>query len=133
MSKNAEAPLHDATMGRYVSKDPIGFAGGDVNLYSYVGMNQINNVDPFGLAKCCIGGQQGQWRGGATRAFNIWCRCYWLCVPPEGTIWNGDWTSLRPVTDGVLINSGVGAGARRGNACFCPDPSGATQVVPLVR
>jgi uncharacterized protein RhaS with RHS repeats len=33
-----------------VTKDPIGFAGGDVNLYNYVGGNPVNEIDPEGLA-----------------------------------------------------------------------------------
>lgn len=32
-----------------IQKDPIGFDGGDVNLYGYVESNPINMVDPFGL------------------------------------------------------------------------------------
>ncbi len=36
-------------LGRFISKDPIGFAGGDTNLYSYVGQNPVNFVDPSGL------------------------------------------------------------------------------------
>ncbi|MBI1811848.1 MAG: RHS repeat-associated core domain-containing protein [Nitrospirae bacterium] len=35
--------------GRFISKDPIGFGGGDVNLYRYVGNNPVNFTDPFGL------------------------------------------------------------------------------------
>ncbi len=44
------ARYYDAMEGRFISKDPIGFAGGDVNLYNYVGGNPINYVDPSGLA-----------------------------------------------------------------------------------
>ncbi len=36
-------------LGRFTSKDPIGFAGGDTNLYSYVGQNPVNFTDPWGL------------------------------------------------------------------------------------
>lgn len=34
---------------RFLSPDPIGFAGGDVNLYRYVKNNPLRYVDPFGL------------------------------------------------------------------------------------
>ena len=33
--------------GRFLSEDPIGFAGGDMNLYRYVFNNPINYVDPI--------------------------------------------------------------------------------------
>jgi len=35
-------------VGRFVSEDPIGFEGGDVNLYAYVGGNPVMFVDPEG-------------------------------------------------------------------------------------
>ena len=34
----------------FIQKDPIGFDGGDVNLYAYVGNNVINKKDPSGLS-----------------------------------------------------------------------------------
>lgn len=43
------ARYYHPTLQRFVSRDPIGFAAGDVNLYAYVGNNPINLVDPFGL------------------------------------------------------------------------------------
>jgi len=39
-------------VGRFIQKDPIGFDGGDVNLYGYVQNNPVNWVDPEGLAPC---------------------------------------------------------------------------------
>lgn len=33
---------------RFISEDPIGFAGGDTNLYAYVGNDPINRRDPSG-------------------------------------------------------------------------------------
>ncbi|PLY04476.1 MAG: hypothetical protein C0622_02810 [Desulfuromonas sp.] len=41
---------YDPGTGRYTQVDPIGFAGGDVNLYGYVKSNGIISIDPFGLA-----------------------------------------------------------------------------------
>jgi RHS repeat-associated protein len=40
---------YDAETGRWTSKDPIRFAGGDTNLYGYVGGDGVNGVDPLGL------------------------------------------------------------------------------------
>ncbi len=34
---------------RFLSQDPIGFAGGDFNLYAYVGNDPANSYDPLGL------------------------------------------------------------------------------------
>jgi RHS repeat-associated protein len=34
--------------GRFVSQDPIGFKGGDVNLYAYTGNDPVNYADPSG-------------------------------------------------------------------------------------
>ncbi len=39
---------YDPTVGRWTTKDPIGFAGGDTNLYAYVGGNPMSFVDPDG-------------------------------------------------------------------------------------
>ena len=41
--------FYDPTTGRYITPDPIGFGGGDVNLYVYVGGNPVNRIDPEGL------------------------------------------------------------------------------------
>jgi RHS repeat-associated protein len=40
---------YDPETGRWTTKDPIGFAGGDANLYAYVANDPVNNVDPSGL------------------------------------------------------------------------------------
>jgi RHS repeat-associated protein len=42
------ARQYDPQVGRFTSEDPIGFAGGDVNLYGYVWNNPLNYIDPFG-------------------------------------------------------------------------------------
>ena len=39
---------YDPSLGRFLSRDPIGFDGG-LNLYSYADNNQSTLVDPFGL------------------------------------------------------------------------------------
>ena len=40
---------YDPEVGRWLSKDPIRFNGGDTNLYGYVMQDPINLVDPSGL------------------------------------------------------------------------------------
>jgi len=40
---------YDPHTGRWTSKDPILFAGGDTNLFGYVANSPINFVDPWGL------------------------------------------------------------------------------------
>jgi RHS repeat-associated protein len=42
------ARFYDPQLGRFISEDPIGFKGGDVNIYTYVGNNPANSTDPSG-------------------------------------------------------------------------------------
>ncbi|ASV76677.1 hypothetical protein THTE_4076 [Thermogutta terrifontis] len=39
---------YDARVGRWLSEDPIGFDGGDGNLYRYVGNRVLEAIDPIG-------------------------------------------------------------------------------------
>ena len=45
--------------GRWLTQDPIGFHGDDFNVYRYVVNNPTVNIDPLGLAWCCI--KIGSW------------------------------------------------------------------------
>ena len=45
----ARARYYAPNMGRWLAPDPIGFAGGDINLYRYCNNDPVNIGDPTGL------------------------------------------------------------------------------------
>jgi len=45
---NFQHRWYDSTLGKWISRDPIGVEGG-VNLYGYVDANPVNQIDPNGL------------------------------------------------------------------------------------
>jgi len=82
----------DPETGRWTAKDPIGFAGGDSNLYGYVLGDPVNWVDPTGLflseiagvidavvpdivSNMAAGALDALTFGGASAAFGVdsWC------------------------------------------------------------
>jgi RHS repeat-associated protein len=40
---------YDATLGRWIGKDPLVFVGGSSNMYEYVHSDPVNSIDPDGL------------------------------------------------------------------------------------
>jgi RHS repeat-associated protein len=48
-STSAGTANYSPGMGRFISEDPIGLAGGDANLYAYVGNHPMNATEPLGL------------------------------------------------------------------------------------
>jgi len=63
------ARYYSPELQRFISEDPIGLLGGDVNFYFYVGNNPLKWVDPYGLNPflrfICkqIAKQFGKWLG----------------------------------------------------------------------
>ncbi len=53
---------YDPTTGRWLSKDPIGFEGGDSNLYSYALADPVNATDTNGLETGSVT-NYSEWRG----------------------------------------------------------------------
>jgi RHS repeat-associated protein len=68
-------------VGRWMGKDPIGFAGGDVNLYGYVSNGPVNWMDPSGLESCS--NDSGWFENMRSRQILIW-----------RAILFGEWSSL---------------------------------------
>lgn len=52
------ARYYDPMEGRFISKDPIGFKGDNINLFAYVQNEPVNWIDPDGEAR--IKGERGQ-------------------------------------------------------------------------
>ena len=46
------ARSYSPDLARFLSQDPLGFGGGDWNLFRYVANNPVNLLDPSGLATC---------------------------------------------------------------------------------
>ncbi len=65
---------YDAELGRWSSADPIGFAGGDSNLYGYVLGDPVNFVDPSGLFWSELGTRFVGAYDGATFGITDWAR-----------------------------------------------------------
>ncbi|HWS72354.1 MAG TPA: RHS repeat-associated core domain-containing protein, partial [Thermoanaerobaculia bacterium] len=57
---------YDARVGRWTAKDPMGFNGGDTNLYAYVHGDPITFIDPRGTTP------QDKWYGHNERPFRDW-------------------------------------------------------------
>jgi RHS repeat-associated protein len=68
---------YDPDSGRWTAKDPILFAGGDINLYGYCLNDPVNLVDPegqFGLAGAVVGLVAGAYGGflGGIQSDNVY-------------------------------------------------------------
>jgi hypothetical protein len=47
---NYRARYYNATLQRFISEDPLGFGGGQINLYGYVGGRPVDQKDPGGTS-----------------------------------------------------------------------------------
>lgn len=67
------ARYYDPQVGRFISEDPLGFDGGDLNLYAYVGNGPLAWVDPSGLCGLTLSKANKHWRegGGETLIVDI--------------------------------------------------------------
>jgi RHS repeat-associated protein len=60
----SRARWYSSSTGGFISRDPIGFGGQDLNVYRYAGNNPVNRTDPSGLAWNVVGaGLKGTGQG----------------------------------------------------------------------
>lgn len=84
-NKYYRARYYDPKIGRFISEDPIGFAGG-VNLYAYVANTPTRYSDPFGLWPGQMpapppGYDPSTWTAGQ------WDNGRWFVKDPTGRYW----------------------------------------------
>ena len=99
----------NVNLGRWAETDPIGFAGGDYNLYRYVNNRFVVMTDPSGLQLQVIPINSESWRMGNGEGKGC-CGAYtadWQFVPPYGRDWECGWVVqlVSRVGDGVSPTS----------------------------
>ncbi|RYD46318.1 MAG: hypothetical protein EOP83_29840, partial [Verrucomicrobiaceae bacterium] len=107
---------YDAETGRWTAKDPIRFAGGDSNLYAYVGNDPVNLIDPSGRfagptpVVTVAAGVSLNWVAGAGLAFSggwlagTWLNENFLEAPIQAFLWShfgNDTVSTTPACSGA--------------------------------
>ncbi|MGI9086904.1 MAG: RHS repeat-associated core domain-containing protein [Chthoniobacterales bacterium] len=108
------ARAYNPALGRFMSEDPIGFGGGDTNLFRYCGNDPVNFVDPSGLSTFQLGLSFTGQIGPVTVNFNSG-----FVIDSHGNF-------------GVYNTSLLGAGAGgRASAGISVESSNADQIVDL--
>jgi len=91
------ARYYDPVNGRFISEDPMGFDGGDVNLYVYGSNNPVLLVDPSGEFITILGGAVG---GGLAGGITGGIVGFLSSLPTA--------TSFRDVVIGTVTGAAVG-------------------------
>ena len=91
---------YDSETGRWLARDPIGFGGGDTNLYGYTSNDPINFIDQNGLISILLGGsaESTPGKGGVT----------------TGGLFLSDFGSAKNVDAGVFNSNGSTTGFNAG-------------------
>jgi RHS repeat-associated protein len=65
------ARYYNPGIGRFVSEDPIRYAGGDINFYPYIANRPVQYRDPFGLVTPLSPGEEAKCLADIERALDI--------------------------------------------------------------
>lgn len=117
------ARYYDPEVGRFISEDPIGFDGGDVNLYAYVGNNPVLMLDPWGLSE-----QNSSTWGGSAFSGGTITRSHGLVTLATNGPTDSSFTRQRELTGqqwGQVAVVGLGApAALAGGAVYAESAAG---------
>lgn len=101
---------YEPASGRWTTRDPVLFDGGQFNLYAYVGNSPVTFRDPLGL--WCLGGSGYYGMGGGGKVCHGkdgWSTCYEVGVGLGGGV-ELDPGGQGGAKDSLLIEEGVGCG-----------------------
>jgi RHS repeat-associated protein len=113
------ARYYSSILGRFISEDPAGFDGGDLNLYAYVLDNPVNLTDPSGKCPWCVIAAIGAGFGAVEGAI------HGLECGDSGWKLAGD-IGRGAVSDGLGALAGLGAGIATDNPYIGGAAGGAT-------
>ncbi|MCB1032595.1 MAG: hypothetical protein KDD47_02025, partial [Acidobacteria bacterium] len=101
---------YDPQVGRWTSKDPLGFAAGDTNLYAYVFNDPVNGVDPSGqiLPALALGWAAFEAGMAIYDVYNAWD----TLTDPCADLWDQGLAVGGVLAGAALPGGGYGAGAQ---------------------
>lgn len=124
---HAGVRFYHPTLQRFLSEDPAGYGGGDINLFAYSGSDPVDASDPSGLDSCEAGDCDG---GGDGNSFDEIPSIFELFFPQVDssssttqTSFNKDqakWgTDNSHLTVGIIDSNGPIVIAARGGSTTC--------------
>lgn len=98
---------YDASTGRWLTKDPIRFGGGDTNLYGYVMNDPVNLIDPSGLYKVRLTRQNLE----QAAAYATGVAAIGMCAGgPKAAAIGGAWAFSSSLAVDIILNNELGFG-----------------------